>query len=369
MTRPVLITAGGTGGHMFPALAVARELRRRGGEVILVTDARGARFAADEPGLEVIPGAAPRGSWSQRLAGTVQLGRGLRRALDLIGRLRPRAVAAFGGYASLPVGLAAALRGVPLLVHEQNAVMGRTNRLLARFAHRVAVSFPDTAAIPDRARARAAVTGNPVRPGFTLAAAGPAPSDGRLRLLVLGGSQGARIFADLVPAAVALLDPALRARLAIAQQCRPEDLERTGAAYRAIGQPVELAAFFEDVPARMAAADLVLARAGASTVAELLALGRPAVLIPFPAAADDHQTANARVLERAGVALVLPQAGATPERCARFLAELLSDPERRRAMRAAAARLARPDAAARIAEALLTLGSPVTAGRAVEVAR
>jgi UDP-N-acetylglucosamine--N-acetylmuramyl-(pentapeptide) pyrophosphoryl-undecaprenol N-acetylglucosamine transferase len=345
---------------MFPALAVAAELRRRGAEVALVTDPRGARFAKGERGLTVIAAAAPRGSGLDRLLALAALARGLLEGLSVVGRARPAAGAAFGGYASVPTALALRLRRVPLLVHEQNAVMGRANRLLARLAAKLALSFERTAAVPSAAAGRVLLTGNPVRPGF----APPTPTpieprtpaaDARLRLLVLGGSQGARILSEVVPAAVALLPPDLRRDLVIAQQCRPEDLEAARTAYAAIGQPVELAAFFDDVPARMAVADLVLARSGASTIAELLALGKPALLVPFAAAADDHQTANARALAEAGAAVLLAQAEATPPALAARLIELLGDPARRARMAAAAAGLARPDAAARIADALVAL--------------
>ncbi|MCS6780353.1 MAG: glycosyltransferase, partial [Geminicoccaceae bacterium] len=269
--------------------------------------------------------------------------------------------AAFGGYASVPAALAARLARVPLLVHEQNAVMGRANRLLARLAQRIVLSFAGTAAVPGLPAERVVLAGNPVRPGFAgangaaLADRATDRADERLHLLILGGSQGARIFADVLPAAVALLPAGLRARLAIAQQCRSEDLERVRAAYAAIGQPVELAAFFDDVPARMARADLVIARSGASTVAELLALARPALLVPYAFAADDHQTANARALAEAGAAILLPQSEATPAALARHLVELLADPARRAAMAEAARTLARPDAAAAIADALEAL--------------
>ncbi|MCS6878451.1 MAG: undecaprenyldiphospho-muramoylpentapeptide beta-N-acetylglucosaminyltransferase [Geminicoccaceae bacterium] len=350
MSRPLLLAAGGTGGHVFPALAVAAELRRRGREVALVTDARGARFAGSESARRVIPAAAPRGSAIERLSALFVLGRGLLEALRVFRGLRPAAAATFGGYASVPVALAARLLRVPLLVHEQNAVMGRANRLLSRFAHRIALSFERTAACP-APPPRLVVTGNPVRPDFDPERTTAASSD-RLRLLVLGGSQGARVFADLVPAAVALLPPECRRRLAIAQQCRPEDLDRVRAAYRAVDQPVELAPFFADAPARMGAADLVIARAGASTVAELLALARPSILIPYPFAADDHQTANARALAEAGAAILLPQERASPAALADVLAALLSDGAAREALARAARRLARPRAAALIADAL-----------------
>jgi len=365
MSRPLLIAAGGTGGHMFPALAVAAELRRRGRAVALVTDPRGARFARDERDCAVIAAASPTGGALSRLAAVATLARGFFQSLSVVHRTRPAAAATFGGYASVPAALAARLARVPLLVHEQNAVMGRANRLLARFAARVVLTFAGTAAVPALARGRVLVAGNPVRPGFaTTSPAADRPgcaSDDRLRLLILGGSQGARIFADIVPTAVALLPAALRARLAIAQQCRSEDLERVRAAYAAIAQPVELTTFFDDVPARMAAADLVVARSGASTVAELLALGRPALFVPYAFAADDHQTANARALEEAGAAVVLPQAEASPSLLARHLADLLGNPARRAAMAQAARRLAWPDAAARIADALDALARGVTA--------
>lgn len=357
MRRSVLIAAGGTGGHMFPALAVAAELRRRGAEVALVTDPRGARFARGERGLTVITAAAPRGSGVDRVLASFALARGLLEGLAAVRRIGPGVAAAFGGYASVPAALAARLQRVPLLVHEQNAVMGRANRLLARLAAKLALSFERTRAVPEAAVNRVLLTGNPVRPGFGPPNAtssdptGPVPH-GRLRLLVLGGSQGARILSEVVPAAVALLPADLRRDLVIAQQCRPEDLEAARAAYAAIGQEVELATFFEDVPARMAVADLVLARAGASTIAELLTLAKPALLVPFAAAAEDHQTANARALAEAGAAVLLAQAEASPPALAAELAALLGDPDRRARMAAAAAGLARPDAAARIADAL-----------------
>lgn len=350
MSRPLVIAAGGTGGHMFPALAVIAELRRRGRAVTLMTDVRGARFAASESARELIAAAAPQGAPLSRLLAVATLARGLVEALAAFRRLKPAAAAAFGGYASVPAALAAWLSRVPLLVHEQNAVMGRANRLLARLASRVALSFESTAACP-APPGKLLLTGNPVRPDFAHEHAPKPPSD-RLRLVVLGGSQGARVFADLVPAAVALLPSALKSRLLVTQQCRPEDLDRVRAAYLAIDQPAELATFFADAAERMAAADLVIARAGASTVAELLTLARPAILVPFPFAVDDHQTANARALARAGAAVLLPQQDATPAALARELARLLGDAAARQALAEAAARLARPRAAAAIADAL-----------------
>jgi UDP-N-acetylglucosamine--N-acetylmuramyl-(pentapeptide) pyrophosphoryl-undecaprenol N-acetylglucosamine transferase len=356
-TPSVVIAAGGTGGHMFPALAVAEAIGRRGATVTLVTDTRGARFVPAATGCRVISAGSPFGELASRLRGMALLLRGALQSLGLVRSLSPAAAALFGGYASAPVGVAAAMRGVPLLVHEQNAVFGRANRLVARFARIVALSFDETRALPGADRATRLVTGNPVRPGFavTPASSSAVTRGDRFHVLVLGGSQGARVFSDVLPAAIARLAPTVRDRLAIAQQCRPEDLDRVRGAYAAVPFHAELATFFDDVPARMAASDLLIARSGASTVAEILALARPSILVPYPFAADDHQTANAAALAGAGAALLLPQPELTPDRLAAELAALLAEPSRLSAMTAAAANLARPDAAERLADAVLSL--------------
>jgi UDP-N-acetylglucosamine--N-acetylmuramyl-(pentapeptide) pyrophosphoryl-undecaprenol N-acetylglucosamine transferase len=354
----VVIAAGGTGGHMFPALAVVDALRRRGCQVALITDRRGARYAVSEPRLRVIDAASPSGGMRAHLSFLVALSRGLAASLRILRELRPSAAAAFGGYACVPTALACSMMRVPLLVHEQNAVLGRANRLLARIARALALSFSGTEHIPQRAP-RQLLTGNPVRPGFALSGADPAAGD-RFRVLVLGGSQGARVFSELVPAAVALLPAALRSRLDLAQQCRPEDLEGVRGAYDGLGFAAELASFFEDVPERLAAADLVIARSGASTVAELLASGRPSLLVPYPYAADDHQTANARALEREGAALMLPQSKLTADRLAATLEKLMTHRDHRMAMQERARSLARLDAADRLADAIVEIARPET---------
>ncbi len=359
MSASVVVAAGGTGGHMFPALAVMRALRERGAEVTLLTDARGARYAKGEAACRTIAAASPSGSLLARAGGVMSLVQGTLQSLLIFRRLRPVVAATFGGYASVPAAMAALLRRTPFLIHEQNAVLGRANRLIARRAGIVALSFERTAAVPALDGRQPLVLGNPVRPGFGAegAAVGHAEADPVFRLLVMGGSQGARILSDVVPAAVALLAPELRSRLRLAQQCRPEDLERVGEAYGTMGQTVEIASFFEDVPARMAAADLVIARSGASTIAELLALARPALLVPYPHAADDHQTANARALAEAGAAVLVPQTELSAERLAAELEGLMRDPGRRDAMASRAAALAHPDAAARLADAILGLAA------------
>jgi UDP-N-acetylglucosamine--N-acetylmuramyl-(pentapeptide) pyrophosphoryl-undecaprenol N-acetylglucosamine transferase len=354
VTGPILIAAGGTGGHMFPALALGEALRRRGSSVTLITDARGARYVGEGLPFDVVTAGSPSGSPIARAKGMAQLARGFAQSMGILRRRRPVAAAAFGGYASVPASFAAAARGVPVLVHEQNAVFGRANRLVARFAREVALSFEATSAVPARDGLCRIVTGNPTRPGFAAAAA-PAAAGNRFRVLVLGGSQGARVFSDVLPEAIARLAPELRARLDLAQQCRPEDLERVRAAYAGQGLQVELASFFSDVPARMVSADLVVTRAGASTIAELLALGRPSLLVPYPHAADDHQTANARNLAAAGAAILVPQPDLAPDRLASELEGLMRDPDRLDAMARAAHGLARPDAAERLADAVLAL--------------
>ncbi|MCB1885395.1 MAG: undecaprenyldiphospho-muramoylpentapeptide beta-N-acetylglucosaminyltransferase [Geminicoccaceae bacterium] len=356
MRPPLALAAGGTGGHLFPALALAAELEARGRKVLLLTDARGARFLKGRPHRLVTAG-SPSGGPAAGAGGLARLALGALQSLRVLRRERPGALAAFGGYASVPPAVAAAPLRIPCLLHEQNAVLGRANRLVAKRARLVALAFAGTKGLPAGVAAKAVVVGNPVRPGF--AAVPRPPADGRFHLLVLGGSQGARALSDAVPEAVAGLSADLRARLRVAQQCRPEDLGRVGAAYDAAGVAAELSAFFDDVPARMAAADLVVARAGASTIAELLALAKPAFLVPYPHAADDHQRANAEALEAAGAARLFVQAG--PEygldagRLGEELATFMNGSAALKTMAEAAGALARPDAAARLADRLLQI--------------
>lgn len=352
MSGTILITAGGTGGHMFPALALGRALRRRGREVALVTDSRGARYVGSELPFTVVAAGSPSGRLGERLRGMAQLGRGLVQSLLALRRIRPVVAASFGGYASVPAAIAAGMSRVPVLVHEQNAVFGRANRLTARFADVLALSFERTTGLPS-GPVRRLLTGNPTRPEFVGTA--PAPAAERFRVLVLGGSQGARVFSDVVPAAVALLPAELRARLSLAQQCRPEDLDRVRAAYAGSDGEVELATFFADVPERMAGCDLLVSRSGASTVAEVLALGRPSLLVPYLHAADDHQTANAAALAEAGAAVLVPQPELTAERLAVELTALMREPTRLAAMAERARALAKPDAVDRLVEAVLAL--------------
>lgn len=357
----ILLTAGGTGGHVFPAEATARELLNRGWDVELVTDARGQAFGGDLAGVPVhrISSASPgKGLWGKLKAG-VLMGRGLMQANAMMRRMRPAAVVGFGGYPSVPAVMAAAGAGVPVVVHEQNAVLGRANRMLAAGAKIIATAFPAVDKLGKGGEGKLLRVGNPVRGAVAAARDVPyvAPTaDGPLNLLVTGGSQGASVFAELVPAALALLPADLRGRIHLAQQARAEDLDKVRAALAPLGLAgVAVESFFRDVPERLAAAQLATTRAGASTIAELTCIGRPAVLVPYPHAADDHQTANARAAAAAGAAVCAPQDDLTPQSLADLLAGLLTDPTRAAAMAAAARDWGGADAAARLADAVEAL--------------
>ena len=358
MTRPrhVVLAAGGTGGHMFPAAAVARELVRRDYPVSLATDRRGRNFETGVDGLRthLVSSAGSGGGPAARIGAAFAIGAGLVQAWRLLARLKPAGVIGFGGYPSVPTMLAAVTRGLPSLIHEQNAVLGRANRLVMRRVSAIATSFEATAGPGDAWRARAVTTGNPVRGAFSEARAEAYPESagggGEIRLLVLGGSQGARVFGEVVPAALSRLPEAMRGRFRVIQQCRPEDIGEVRRAYGQSGIGAELARFFTDVAGRMAAAHLVIARSGASTVAELAEVGRPAILVPYPHATDDHQTANARAMEEAGGAWLIPPAAFAPEALADRLEELVLKPGLLAAAAAAMRRAGGRDAAAALVD-------------------
>lgn len=358
---PVLVAAGGTGGHLFPAEALAAALLKQGIPAHLATDRRAARYggAFAEESVHVIASATLRARNPLAIARTVSLlGLGLGQAWALIGRLKPSAVIGFGGYPTIPPVLAATWRGVPALIHDANAVIGRANRLLAARVDAIATTFPDVFGDTPDLAAKATLTGNPVRPAVVAVAATPFPAVAdRLQLLVFGGSQGARVMADIVPEAIGRLEQTLRARLAIVQQAREEDLARVRAAYAALSVEAEIAPFFADLPARLAASHLIVSRSGASTVAELAAIGRPAILVPLPHALDQDQFANAGVLQTAGGAIRLPQSEFTPQRLADEIAGLANAPERLAGMAAAARSVGRLDAADRLADLVLTVAA------------
>lgn len=349
----VLIAAGGTGGHLFPAEALARQLTARGRNAALVTDGRGAGFGAMLPGVPTfrIRAASPSGNLFRKIRGAVDLFAGMIQSRRLIRRQRPSVVIGFGGYPSVPPLLAAAAAGIPVVLHEQNAILGRANRMLATRSRAIATAHATVGGLP--ASVSVTLTGNPVRPQIAAKSGAPYEPphhDGPLRVLVIGGSQGARVFSKVLPPAIHHLEPALRQRLQITQQCRPEDLEEVTQAYAGMQVSATLRNFFDDVPDRLAAAHLVVCRAGASTVAELCAVGRPAILVPYPHAADDHQTANARALEAAGGGWLLPEPEFTPRGLAARLQALLSDPAQLSSRAANARAAAIDDAAERLAD-------------------
>ncbi|MBL8582029.1 MAG: undecaprenyldiphospho-muramoylpentapeptide beta-N-acetylglucosaminyltransferase [Rhizobiaceae bacterium] len=352
--RTILLAAGGTGGHLFPAEALAHELIARGWRVDLATDDRAGRFSGTFPATEVhMVSAATFGSKNPiALARSFwTIWRGVRQAGAVIARIKPAAVVGFGGYPTLPPLYAATRRGLPTLVHEQNAVMGRANKALAGRVTAIAGGFLGAEGNPYAAKT--VVTGNPVRPAVLEAArtpyAEPQPGD-VFRLLVFGGSQGAQFFSDAVPAAIALLPADLRERLAVTQQARADDMERVKAAYAGLGVPAEVAPFFNDMAARMASAHLVISRSGASTVSEIAVIGRPALLVPYPYALDHDQAANAAALAAAGGGEVHAQATLSPDRIASLLAGLMNSPSRLAAMAAAARGSGRPDATRLLAD-------------------
>lgn len=360
---PIVLAAGGTGGHMFPAEALARALQARGRAVVLITDRRGGSFSDTLPEVathRIQAGGSGGGLWG-KLKAAVALLIGYGQARQLLRMIAPAAVVGFGGYASAPTVYAAHARRLPVLLHEQNAVLGRANRLLVGRADRLATAFPEVAGLRPADRSKLVLTGNPVRPAIAALADQPYPlpePGGPLRLLVTGGSQGARVFSEVVPAALTALPPSLRHRLQVVQQARAEDLAAVRAAYADSGIVVELASFFEDLPERLARAHLVICRSGASTVTELTAAGRPAILVPYLHAMDDHQNANARPLAAAGAGWVVPQPDFTAETLRQQIAALADAPQTLAQAAAAARALGTPDAAERLADAVLALAGP-----------
>jgi UDP-N-acetylglucosamine--N-acetylmuramyl-(pentapeptide) pyrophosphoryl-undecaprenol N-acetylglucosamine transferase len=328
----ITLAAGGTGGHMVPAHALAAELKSRGHGVMLVTDDRGAKIPALFEGVptHILPagrlGGGPIG-WI-KAARAVLAGR--RQAKALYREFTPDAVVGFGGYPAFPALLAADSRGIPTILHEQNAVLGRVNRLLAGSASAIATAYPEVERLKPRYRRKVELVGNPVRESVARLGTMPFPEfddTAPLKILVTGGSQGATVLGQVVPDALGMLPPKLRHRLQVIQQCRPDDIEAVRNRYAALNIPAELLTYIEDMPDRLAEAHLVIARAGASTIAELTAAGRPAILIPLPIATDDHQTVNAREMAKAGGARMIPQDEFTPELLAAQIDAVAGDPQ------------------------------------------
>ncbi len=356
---PIVLAAGGTGGHVFPAEALAGELQKRGWPLVLVTDRRGQAYGGTLGQVKTfgVSSAQVLGQGPlSRLAAVLSLLRGSWQARKILGDIHPAAVVGFGGYASVPAVAAGIQLGIPVMIHEQNAVLGRANRLFAGQARSVATAYDTVRFLP--AKTPAVRVGMPVREKIRAVAEHrytPPGPDEQICLLVLGGSQGARILTDVVPAALEALPDTIRKRIRISHQARPEDLERARADYVRISIPATVESFFEDVPDRLAQAHILIARAGASTVAEVTVAGRPSILVPYGAAADDHQTANARAVEAAGGATVIPQDTFTPATLADILGTLLSDPEHLATMAAHARTWSMPDAAIRLGDAVEAL--------------
>jgi UDP-N-acetylglucosamine--N-acetylmuramyl-(pentapeptide) pyrophosphoryl-undecaprenol N-acetylglucosamine transferase len=360
--RTVVIAAGGTGGHLFPAEALARALIARGWRIILATDARGGAHAGDFPAEKIItlPAATIRRRDPLSLArAALTILSGVMAGRAALSAANPAVVVGFGGYPSLPALLAALSQGRRTVIHEQNAVFGRANRLLAPFVTQVACAFPALAKAPARIAASKIVTGNPVRPPMAaLAGQGYAPPQDEIRLLITGGSQGARLLSELVPVALAALPRALRSRLRVEQQTRPESLEFARQTYLESGVAAEVAPFFRDMAGRLARAHLVIGRAGASTVTELAVAGRPSLLIPLGVALDDDQGQNAAILGAAGAAQVLRERDLTAPALTTLLETLIQDGPRLTHMAAAAAALAHPDGAERLADVVEGVAAP-----------
>jgi UDP-N-acetylglucosamine--N-acetylmuramyl-(pentapeptide) pyrophosphoryl-undecaprenol N-acetylglucosamine transferase len=360
--RLAVVAAGGTGGHLFPAEALARALTDRGWRIVLATDARGAQYAQHFPAEErlALEAATFRaGDVAGMVRGGLRILAGVRQARQAFRRLKPAIVVGFGGYPSLPALLAARGAKVPTLIHEQNAVLGRVNRFVAPRVDAVACAFPTLEKAPLAVKAKTAVVGNPVRPEVRALYDRPyAAPGGTIHLLVTGGSQGARLLSELVPDAVALLPEELRLRLRVEQQTRMESMETARHTYGEAGVEAEIAPFFRNIAAKLEVAHLVIGRAGASTVCELAVAGLPSILVPLAIAADDHQRFNAKLLADVGAAEVVLEKELTAEGLAERLAGLLADPEGL-ARRAAAARsVAQPEAAERLAELVEATARP-----------
>lgn len=360
----ILLAAGGTGGHVFPAEALAHELAARGWSVHLATDDRAGRYAGTFPAEAIHPIASSTIGAKNPIAvikAFWTIWRGVRQASGLIARIKPAAVIGFGGYPTLPPLYAATRRSVPSMLHEQNAVMGRANKALAAKVKAIAGGFLSDTSGPYAAKT--VVTGNPVRPAVIEASKTPYKTPGAsdpFRLLVFGGSQGAQFFSDAIPPAIAALPEAERRRLVVTQQARAEDEAKVRKAYASLGISAEVSPFFGDMAERLASAHLVISRSGASTVSEIAVIGRPALLVPYPYALDHDQAANAATLAAAGGAEVHQQPTLTPERLAALIGGLMAAPDRLSAMAAAARSAGKPDATRLLADLAEAIASGQT---------
>ena len=368
-----VLAAGGTGGHMIPAHALAAEMKSRGHGVLLITDERGARF----PGLfenvpvHILPAGRLGGGPIGYLKAIGAVAKGRAQAKRLYSEHTPDAVVGFGGYPAFPSLLAAGSRGIPTVLHEQNAVLGRVNRLLAGEAEAIGVAYDEIDRLKPKYRRKVVLVGNPVRTEIARLGELPFPAFDEfapLKILVTGGSQGATILSQVVPEGLGMLEPSLRRRLQVVQQCRPDDIERVRKQYADLGIPAELMTYIEDMADKLADCHLMIGRAGASTIAELTAAGRPAILVPFAAATNDHQTANAREMVKAGGARAIQQSNFTPDVLARQIEALAMDPVALNNAAARALSVGRPHAARDLADLVERVGNgvaPVVVGPAL----
>ena len=372
LSRHFVLAAGGTGGHMMPAHALAAELVARGHRVALVTDARGAKIPGlfDDVQSHILPAGRITGnplSWPGGVRAILS-GRGMARRL--YEAFAPAAVIGFGGYPAFPALFAAHSMGIPTAVHEQNAVLGRVNRLVANRVKAIATAYPDVSRIAARNLDKVHLIGNPVRADILALRDRPYPildGDGVFRVLVTGGSQGANILSEVVPDGLAMLPEALRRRLQVTQQCRVEDIDAVRARYLALGIPADLATYMSDIPQRLSWTHLVIGRAGASTIAELTAAGRPAILVPLPSATDDHQTENVKEMVAAGGARSIRQDRFTPSELAKQMQKLGLDPQGLTNAARAARSCGRPNATRDLANLVEALGrTPVVDGLSAE---
>ncbi len=354
--RPViLLAAGGTGGHLFPAESLAGELTACGVTIHLATDHRGMAYGGAFPAVarHEISAATPSGKSPRALLkALVILARGTVQSYQLVRTLKPVAVIGFGGYPSVPPMIGALLNGIPTFIHEQNGVMGRANRFVARFVKAIATGFEHPKGLTKALAAKSHYVGNPIRPLVREAMHVPYPSlepQGAFHILITGGSQGARVMSTVVPEAIALLPADLKARLRITHQARGDDLETARRLYQAAGVDADIRAFFDDLPMRIAHAHLVIGRAGASTIAELAAIGRPSILVPLPGSLDQDQAANAESLAQRGAATVMPQKDFTPQALADRLSQAIAAPDQLTDSSRAAKSAGIADAAARFA--------------------
>jgi len=357
----ILLAAGGTGGHLFPAEALGVELIKRGLRVRLVTDDRALRYSGlfTKDMIDVVASETARGRNPLQLAyAGLTLAAGTLSAFSLMRRLKPAAVVGFGGYPTLPPLIAARLAGIPSIIHDANAVLGRANRFLSRHVSAIATSLPGVLDRDPALASKTTTVGTPMRPAILNAAAtgyvAPEPN-GPFHLLVVGGSQGARVMSDIVPGAIERLEPALWSRLVLTQQVREEDMTRVRAVYDRLKIRCELAPFFADLPSRLASNHLMVSRSGAGTVAELAAIGRPSILVPLPGSIDQDQMANAGVLSQVNGALRIPQTEFTPDRLASEISALAAEPQHLAAMAAAARSVGRLDAAERLGDLVVKM--------------